>query len=49
MCNALEVMAEPRNEREVQDLKSGPICSPPRAVRRLLTIGAFRPGNQVFE
>lgn len=49
MCNALEIMAEPRNEMEVQDLKSGPICSPPRAVRRLLMIGAFRPGNQVFE
>ena len=49
ICNALEVRSEPRNEREVQELKTAPLRSPPKAVPSLLRAGAFRPGNQVFD
>ena len=42
MCNALTLRAEPRNERELMDIKQGPLCSPPKAVPRLNQLGAFK-------
>ena len=42
MCNALELKSEPKNEREVMELKLGPLRSPPNAVDPLSKIGAFR-------
>ena len=42
MCNCLDLRAEPRNERELWDLKQGNMCSPPKSIARLNRLGAFR-------
>jgi hypothetical protein len=42
MCYTLDATEDPKNEKELQEIKLAPQCSPPHAVTRLNQCGAFR-------